>query len=74
MAKKIRVEKGVEITTEVVEIVRLLAADKTVIEIAGILKKNRRTMEANLMLVKKECGVSTLQGMVALFFRNKLIK
>lgn len=74
MAKLIIVENQVLITAEIVEIVRLLSHDKTVKEVAEILKKNRRTMEANLMLIKKECGVSTLQGMVALFFRNKLIK
>jgi DNA-binding CsgD family transcriptional regulator len=74
MAKSIKVENKVLITAEIVDIVRLLSEDKSVLQIAEILKINRRTLEAKLILIKKECGVKTLQGMVGLFFRNKLIK
>jgi len=74
MAKLIKVENKVLITAEMVEIVVLLSEDKSVLQIAEILEVNRRTLEAKMMLIKKECGVKTLQGMVGLFFRNKLIK
>lgn len=74
MAKSIKVESKVEITSQVVEIVQLLANDYSVTKIAEKIKMNRRTLEAKMILIKKECAVKTIYGLVALFFRNKLIK
>lgn len=74
MAKSIKVESTVEITSQVVEIVQFLADDYSVTKIAEKIKINRRTLEAKMILIKKECGVKTITGLVALFFRNKLIK
>jgi len=74
MAKLIKVESTVEITSQVVEIVQLLSDDYSVTKIAEKIKMNRRTLEAKMILIKKECGVKTITGLVALFFRNKLIK
>lgn len=74
MAKSIGVKKSVEITKEVVQIVQLLGDDKSVQKISELLKINKRTLEAQIALIKRECDVKTLYGLVALFFRNKLIK
>lgn len=74
MAKSIKVSNKVEITTDVVKVVQLLGDDNTVQQVADILKMNKRTLEQRIVLIKRECGVTTLYGLVALFFRNKLIK
>lgn len=74
MAKTIGVEKRVEITSDVVHIVQLLGEDMTVHQVSEKLKINKRTLEAKIAAIKLECGTKTLYGLVALFFRNKLIK
>jgi len=74
MAKSIKVENKVEITEEVVDVVRLLADDNTVQQVADQMGLNKRTLEQRIVLMKRQCGTNTLYGLVALFFRNKLIK
>ena len=74
MAKQILIESKYEITKDVVKIVQLLGDDKTLQAVADALEINKRTLDAKMILIKKECGVKTLHGLVALFFRNKLIK
>ncbi len=74
MAKEIKIQSNYKITKEVVETVQLLADDKGVQLVADGLKINKRALDARIILIKKECGVKTLHGLVALFFRNKLIK
>ena len=74
MAKAINVSNKVDITTDMVELVQLLADDNTVQETADLMSINKRTLEQRIVLIKRECGTNTLYGLVALFFRNKLIK
>lgn len=74
MAKSIKINNEVEILQEIVDIVQLLADDCSVAKIAEKLKMNKRTLEAKIILIKKATNVKTLYGLVALFFRNKLIK
>jgi len=74
MAKSIKVENKVEITEDVVDVVRLLADDNTVQQVADQMGLNKRTLEQRIVLMKRQCGTNTLYGLVALFFRNKLIK
>lgn len=74
MVKQILIESKYEITKDVVKIVQLLGDDKTLQAVADALEINKRTLDAKMILIKKECGVKTLHGLVALFFRNKLIK
>lgn len=74
MAKEIKIQSKYKITKDVVQTVQLLAEDNSIQLVADALKINKRTLDARIILIKKECGVKTLHGLVALFFRNKLIK
>lgn len=64
----------VEVNAKEVDIVNLLSQDLTVSQIALKLEINARTMEAKVSRLKEKTETKTLQGLVSLFFRNKLIE
>lgn len=74
MAKLIRVQNEIKVDSQMIDLVQLLADDNTIEEASELIGVNKRTLEGRIIRMKAKCGVNTLYGLVALFFRNKLIK
>lgn len=71
--KTIRITAEREPTPNEIELVASLGDDLRPKEIAGIAKIPQKTVEARLYTLKHKFGCRTNSGLVALFFRNKLI-
>ena len=69
MAKEIKVT----VSSEDIKLVNLFSNCYTVAEAAEELGINKRTLEKRILLMKKTYNCKTLPGLVALFFRNKLL-
>lgn len=75
--KKIEViqpENGVKITPNDIELVQQLANGFRAAIIARDWGISRRTIEARLDKLRAKTGCNSLPELVAVFFRNKLIK
>jgi len=72
--KSLRLNTEVKLSDADIAVVQLLGDDNTVEDVANAIEINKRTLEARILLIKRKCSVTTLAGLVALFFRNKLIK
>ncbi len=57
-----------------ITIVQMLSDDNRANEIASVLKKSPRTIEGKILRIKQRFECKTVGGLVALFFRNNLIK
>lgn len=55
------------------EIIQLLANDLRPKEIAEQLNINVRSIEGRILIIKKSFMCNSVGGLVALFFRNKII-
>lgn len=73
MDKYQKIEVG-EIGDGWVEVVQGLSDDKKVSEVAKELGYNVRTLEKKVSDIKFCYDIKTIGGLVALFFRNNLIK
>jgi len=73
-AKYVAVLKDIPVSEHTVEIVGLLANGKTLKGISEELNVNQRTLEARIVVIKNDFNATTLMHLVAIFFRNKLIK
>ncbi len=55
-------------------IVQLLADDQRPADIVKQIPFVRKTIEKNILDLREKFGLNTVGGLVALFYRNKLIK
>jgi len=55
-------------------IVQRIADDKPAKDVAHEMGLNKRTMEGKIAKVKKHFGIHSSAALVAIFFRNNLIK
>lgn len=65
---------AVKISAEEIEIVRSLSDDNTVAETAEKLGYAPRTMEGRILMLRKKCNSRSVGGLIAFFFKNKLLK
>jgi DNA-binding CsgD family transcriptional regulator len=71
---EVQVNNKVRVSDREITLVQLLANDYRIAEAAKKMKMEKRTLDAFTARVRNKFGCQSSHGLVAIFFRNGLIK